>query len=141
MNEETAYTMLDMMKGVVDGAYNKDRDKTSGTSMRLRWKYGLNAPIAGKTGTTQNSTDGWFIGITPDLVSGAWVGAEDQSIRFNSGSLGQGANMALPIWGLYMKAVYDDKEIEISKEDFAQPNPYIKKRLECSKNSGELFFD
>ena len=141
MNEETAYTMLDMMKGVVDGAYNKDRDKTSGTSMRLRWKYGLKAPIAGKTGTTQNSTDGWFIGITPDLVSGAWVGAEDQSIRFNSGSLGQGANMALPIWGLYMKAVYDDKEIEISEEDFAQPNPYIKKRLECSKDNGEPFFN
>ena len=141
MNEETAYTMLDMMKGAVDGAYNKDRDKTSGTSMRLRWKYGLKAPIAGKTGTTQNSTDGWFIGITPDLVSGAWVGADDQSIRFNNGSLGQGANMALPIWGLYMQAVYDDKEIEISEKDFVQPNPHIKKRLECSKDNGELFFN
>ncbi|MBL4623946.1 MAG: penicillin-binding protein, partial [Flavobacteriales bacterium] len=139
MNKETAYTMLDMMKGVVDGVYNETRNKTSGTSVRLRWSYGIKPPIAGKTGTTQNSTDGWFIGITPDLVSGAWVGAEDQSIRFNSGALGQGANMALPIWALYMQAAYRDKEIEISTEDFEAPNPYIRKSLECATKDDDPF--
>ncbi|MBL4651493.1 MAG: transglycosylase domain-containing protein [Flavobacteriales bacterium] len=139
LSEETAYIMLDMMKGVVDGVYNESRGKKSGTSQRIRWKYGIKAPIAGKTGTTQNSTDGWFIGITPDLVSGAWVGAEDASIHFNSGSLGQGANMALPIWGLYMKSVYQDKTIQLSIEDFTPPNPQVKKNLECKKEGDDPF--
>jgi penicillin-binding protein 1A len=141
MNKETAYIMLDMMKGVVDGVYNEDRGRTSGTSMRLRRTYGLKSPIAGKTGTTQNSTDGWFIGITPDLVSGAWVGAEDQSVRFNSGALGQGANMALPIWGLYMQAAYSDKELNVSTQDFEPPNPHIKKSLVCPKKKLDPFSD
>jgi penicillin-binding protein 1A len=111
MSAETAYQMITLMKGVVE----------SGTGIRLRYKYGLNNPIAGKTGTTQNNSDGWFIGLTPDLVTGIWVGAEDRSVHFRSTNLGQGANMALPIWALYMKRVYGDSEIKISKGDFEKP--------------------
>ena len=81
-------------------------------------------PIAGKTGTTQNNSDGWFMGLTPDLVTGVWVGAEDRSVHFRSTNLGQGANMALPIWGLYMQRVYNDPGIKISKEDFERPLNY-----------------
>lgn len=139
IDEETAYIMLDMMKKVVDGEYNESQGKASGTSTRLRWKYNLKAPIAGKTGTTQNSTDGWFIGITPELVSGAWVGGDDASVRFNNGSLGQGANMALPIWGLYMQDIYGDKKLNISTEDFEVPNTSIKKQLDCKKSDDDPF--
>jgi len=88
MDEITAYKMLELMKGVVE----------SGTSIRLRYKYGFANPVAGKTGTTQNQSDGWFMGITPDLTTGVWVGAEDRSVHFRTITLGQGANMALPIW-------------------------------------------
>ena len=111
MSAETAYQMLILMKGVVE----------SGTGIRLRYRYGLNNPIAGKTGTTQNNSDGWFMGLTPDLVTGVWVGAEDRSVHFRSTNLGQGANMALPIWALYMKRVYNDPDIRINKGDFEKP--------------------
>jgi penicillin-binding protein 1A len=114
MNEQTAYLMLELLKGVVE----------SGTGIRLRFRYQLNNPIAGKTGTTQNNSDGWFIGLTPDLVAGVWVGAEDRGIRFRSIALGQGANMALPIWALFMQRVYADGSINISQGDFEPPlNP------------------
>ena len=108
MSAETAYQMITLMKGVVE----------TGTGIRLRYRYGLNNPIAGKTGTTQNNSDGWFMGLTPDLVTGIWVGAEDRSVHFRSTNLGQGANMALPIWALYMKRVYNDPDIKINKGRF-----------------------
>jgi penicillin-binding protein 1A len=111
ISEETAYLMIELMKGVVD----------AGTGVRLRYRYGLNNPIAGKTGTTQNHSDGWFIGLTPELSAGVWVGAEDRSVHFRSISLGQGAHMALPIWALFMKKVYADPELNISKGDFFKP--------------------
>ncbi|MDP4292253.1 MAG: penicillin-binding transpeptidase domain-containing protein, partial [Bacteroidota bacterium] len=111
MSAETAYQMLTLMKGVVE----------TGTGIRLRYKYKLMNPIAGKTGTTQNNSDGWFMGLTPDLVTGIWVGAEDRSVHFRSMNLGQGANTALPIWALYMQKVYNDPEIKISKGDFEKP--------------------
>jgi penicillin-binding protein 1A len=111
MNEQTAYLVIELMKGVVEG----------GTATRLRGKYGLTNPIAGKTGTTQNNSDGWFMGLTPDLVTGVWVGCEDRSAHFRSTALGQGANMALPIWGLFMKKVYSDPRLKISKGDFERP--------------------
>ncbi len=95
---EQADMMVKMMQTVVD----------SGTAKRLRYRYGLYNPIAGKTGTTQNHTDGWFIGFTPNLVAGAWVGADNANIHFKSLSAGQGANTALPIWGLFMKRVLKD---------------------------------
>ena len=78
-------------------------------------------PIAGKTGTTQNNSDGWFMGLTPDLVTGVWVGAEDRSVHFRSTNLGQGANMALPIWALYMQRVYNDPSIKLNMGDFEKP--------------------
>ena len=88
MSARTAYLMLDLMKGVVN----------EGSGRRVRWKYGLKLPVAGKTGTTQNHSDAWFMGITPTLASGVWVGGELRSIHFNSMRLGQGANAALPVW-------------------------------------------
>ena len=128
MSEDKAYIMLQLMKGVVE----------SGTGQRLRYKFKLTTPIAGKTGTTQNNSDGWFMGITPDLVSGVWVGAEDRSVHFNSTAEGQGANMALPIWAKYMQKVYADKNLKISKGDFAKPSKEIDVELDCKKYELEL---
>lgn len=124
ISKETAYLTLNLMKGVVD----------HGTGLRLRFRHGLTAPIAGKTGTTQNNSDGWFMGITPDLVSGVWVGCEDRSAHFRSTDLGQGASMALPIWGIYMKKVYDDKSLKVSQDDFEKPEGFDNSiELDCSK--------
>ena len=112
INEETTYKMLDMLKGVMDG----------GTGGRVRHRYGFRAPAGGKTGTSQNNSDGWFIGFTPSLVSGAWVGGEDRSIHFDRTAIGQGANTALPIWAYYMKKVYADETLGYdSKENFDVP--------------------
>ena len=117
ISEQTAYLMINLLKNVVD----------NGTGIRLQYKYQLMNPIAGKTGTTQNQSDGWFMGVTPNLVSGAWVGGEDRSIHFNSITYGQGANMALPIWALYMKKIYNDSTLtqRVSAEDtFEKPNNF-----------------
>ena len=122
LDERTAYLMIGLMKGVVE----------MGTGRRLRFRYKLNYPIAGKTGTTDNNSDGWFMGLTPDLVSGVWVGAEDRSVHFRSTHLGQGANMALPIWALYMQRVYADTVLNISKGDFEAP-PNFHVELDCDK--------
>jgi penicillin-binding protein 1A len=113
LDEQTAYLVIELMKGVVEG----------GTATRLRGRYGLTNPIAGKTGTTQNNSDGWFMGLTPDLVTGVWVGCEDRAAHFRSTALGQGANTALPIWGLFMKKVYADRSLrdEVGKGDFKRP--------------------
>jgi penicillin-binding protein 1A len=124
MSEETAFLMLELMKGVVQ----------SGTGIRLRLKYKFENPIAGKTGTTQNQSDGWFIGITPELTTGVWVGAEDRSVHFRSLSLGQGANMALPVWALYMKKVYEDPGLNISQGDFEKPLRPLSMDLECDES-------
>lgn len=123
ISEETSYMMLELMKGVVE----------HGTGVRLRYKYGMSYPIAGKTGTTQNYSDGWFIGLTPDITAGVWVGCEDRSVHFRSMSLGQGANMALPIWGLFMKRVYADSSITISRGDFERPASGITIETDCEK--------
>jgi penicillin-binding protein 1A len=124
ISEETAYLMLNLLQGVVQ----------FGTGSRLRGsKIGLSNPIAGKTGTTQNNSDGWFMGITPELVSGAWVGCEDRSIHFRTTQLGQGANTALPIWGYYMKKVLNDPELNYSKGEFERPEKELGVELDCSK--------
>ena len=104
---DAAYAMIQMMRGVVDG----------GTGSRLRSRYGLSGPIAGKTGTTNDNSDGWFIAYTPTITAGVWVGAEDRYVHFTSTALGQGANMALPIWGLWMKKVLADGTLGISSND------------------------
>ena len=85
------------------------------------YPYEFDNPIAGKTGTTQNQSDGWFMGMVPNLVTGVWVGAEDRSIHFETIDYGQGASMALPIWGVYMKNCYQDTILNISKEPFFKP--------------------
>jgi penicillin-binding protein 1A len=123
LSSTVAYEILKMMKGVIE--------RGTGASLRSG-KYGTIAPTAGKTGTTQNNSDGWFIGITPDLVTGIWVGAEDRSVRFKSMNFGQGARMALPIYGLYMKQVYKDAHIGLSTLDFAEPPDYDPKKYECA---------
>jgi penicillin-binding protein 1A len=122
ISEECAFMMLGLMKGVVE----------SGTGARLRGKYGFSNPIAGKTGTTQSNSDGWFMGLTPDLVTGVWVGGDDRSIRFRITSLGQGANMALPIWALYMKKLYADSNIQISQGDFERPENLNENYFDCT---------
>jgi penicillin-binding protein 1A len=121
MSEETAYLMLELMKGVVE----------TGTGIRLKFKYGFTNPIAGKTGTTQNQSDGWFMGLTPDLVTGVWAGCEDRAAHFRTITFGQGANMALPIWALYMKKVYADEDIDISMGDFDKPLRPLSVEIDC----------
>ena len=128
MNEEKAYVMLQLMKGVVQ----------IGTGSRLRYRFKLNMPIAGKTGTTQNNSDGWFMGITPDLVSGCWTGAEDRAVHFDNTVYGQGAEMALPIWAKYMQKVYADKSIKLTQSDFEKPSKKIEIEMDCSKYNKEL---
>ena len=128
MSEVTAYKMVELMKGVVQ----------SGTGIRLRSTYGFTNPIAGKTGTTQKNSDGYFMGITPDLTTGVWVGAEDRSVHFRSTKLGQGSHTALPIWAMYMKKVYADKSLNISKGDFANPYaPGIDLNFDCNRYDDE----
>lgn len=123
MSEETAYLMLQLMRGVVE----------SGTGMRLRFRYGLEGPIAGKTGTTQNHSDGWFIGMKPNLAAGVWVGAEDRGIRFRSIALGQGANMALPIWGLFMQRALADTSLNLNQDAFERPLLPLRVETDCSQ--------
>ena len=128
MSELTAYKMVELMKGVVQ----------SGTGIRLRSLYKFTNPIAGKTGTTQKNSDGYFMGITPDLTTGVWVGAEDRSVHFRSTQLGQGSHTALPIWALYMRKVYNDKSLNISQGDFPKPNiPGVDLNFDCDRYDSE----
>ena len=122
ISEKTADLMVRMLQGVVDGVYNAQADIKMGTGVRLRRKYKFENDIGGKTGTTQNNSDGWFIGITPNLVTGVWSGNEDRSVHFRSTFYGQGANMALPIWAEYMQKVYADSlTLGIYPEPFEIP--------------------
>ena len=115
IDEQTAFLMIDLMRGVVDAG--------SGGRLRYRPVYGgFKGPIAAKTGTTQNHSDGWFIGLTPQLVNGAWTGGELRSIHFEDMQSGQGASMALPIWGYYMKKVYADRSLPYNEDvEFERP--------------------
>jgi penicillin-binding protein 1A len=125
LNSESAYIMVDILKGVVDG----------GTGSRLRRaEYGgLTNPVGGKTGTTNDNSDAWFIGITPELVAGVWTGAEDRGISFSSMRYGQGAAAALPVFGLFMKKVFSDKSLNYSTGDFPLPPGGLTKTLDCSE--------
>lgn len=117
ISEESSYKMLDMMQAVVDG----------GTGGRVR-RYGITAPVAGKTGTTNDNADAWFMGCVPRLVTACWVGGEDPSIRFASMTYGQGAAAALPIWALYMKNVYADSRLDyVQTEEFERSEDYLEK--------------
>jgi len=128
ISERTAYLMLELLKGVVQ----------RGTSIRLMTTYEMYNEIAAKTGTTDNQSDGWFMGITPNLVSGVWVGGEERSIHFETITLGQGANMALPIWALFMQKVYDDQELGISQDDtFDKPIQDLTIEIDCDHDDTE----
>ncbi|MFS4492822.1 penicillin-binding protein 1A [Maribacter sp. 2308TA10-17] len=138
LNKEVSYAMIDLMKGVTE----------SGSGTRLRHKhlknstiykeivtgypYGFTNPIAGKTGTTQNNSDGWFMGMVPNLVTGVWVGGDNRSIHFKNTAYGQGAAMALPIWGIYMKKNYENKDLGISDGTFPKPSG-MSINLDCEK--------
>ena len=112
ISETTSYKMVYMLQNVMD----------HGTGVRVRLRYNIKAPMGGKTGTSQNHSDGWFMGFTPSLVGGVWVGGEDRSIHFDNLSAGQGANMALPIWALYMQKVYACPELGYTEDEtFAIP--------------------
>lgn len=127
MDEQTAYLMLNLMQGVVE----------TGTGRRLRYHYGLNNEIAGKTGTTQNQSDGWFMGLTPQLTTGIWVGAEERSVHFRTIEMGQGARLALPVWGIYMKKVYADTSLHIMPTPFQVPSIPITVPLDCQNQEKE----
>ena len=141
VSEYTAYLMANLMQGVVN----------SGTGVRLRAKYGLKGEIAGKTGTTNDQSDDWFIGYTPSLTAGVWVGAEDRQVHFESLSLGGGSNMALPIWGLFMQKVMKDGTLGVYETDRFIAPPGISLNLDCdgsdadaavrAEESEEYFFE
>lgn len=118
------YIMLNMLQAVTRGW---------GTATRLRYRYNFTNQIGGKTGTTQNNSDGWFIGTTPEITAGCWVGAEDRSVHFRSTDLGQGASMALPVWALFMQKVYADSTLGYKKSDFEIPEEELPIELDCSK--------
>ena len=125
ISEETSHKMPEMLKAVIN----------EGTGVRLRYRYQFKGDIGGKTGTTQNNSDGWFIGVTPELVSGTWVGGEDRSIHFDNLREGQGASMALPVWALYMQKVYADETLGYSDTlKFDIPEHLQKEYKECVSN-------
>ncbi|MBO4738033.1 MAG: penicillin-binding protein [Bacteroidales bacterium] len=129
MDELSAYKTVRLMQGVVN----------SGTAVRLNYRYQLNMPMAGKTGTTDDNSDGWFMGYTPLLTAGVWVGCEDRDAHFRSTAEGQGANSALPVWALFMKKCYEDKELNLQKIDFSKPENinYVDDLFNCREiNAG-----
>jgi penicillin-binding protein 1A len=123
MSEEQSYLMINLLRGVVD----------QGTAIRLRIKYELGGQIGGKTGTTQNHSNGWFMGVTPNLVAGVWTGWEDQAIHFEDMTHGQGANMALPVFGLFLQKIYADPELGIMEADEFDEPPGFNIELDCDK--------
>ena len=129
LSEEVAYVTVNLMEGVTQAGSgkrlrHKGFDKWSAVYREIvtGYPYELKNPIAGKTGTTQNQSDGWFMGMVPNLVTGVWVGAEDRAVHFKTTTYGQGAAMALPIWGLYMKACYADETLDVSTAEFEKPS-------------------
>ena len=138
ISEESSYVILDLLKGVTE----------SGSGQRLRtpytalpdvvtgFPYEFENPIAGKTGTTQNQSDGWFMGIVPNLATGVWTGGEDRSTHFEGIGKGQGATMSLPSWALFMKKCYADPTLNISQEDFEKPEK-LSIKINCGDQEDE----
>ncbi|MDG2371876.1 MAG: transglycosylase domain-containing protein [Flavobacteriaceae bacterium] len=147
ISEEVAYVTINLMKGVTEhgsGARLRhaglEKENYIYKNVVTGYPYVFENPIAGKTGTTQNQSDGWFMGIVPNLVTGVWVGGEDRSIHFEEIAYGQGATMALPIWGQFMKEVYLKPELGISTEDFVEPE-ILSIQLECDQYIQEKLED
>ena len=133
LSEETAFLMLHMLKGA--------KEEEGGTARGLNPELTINNDIGAKTGTTQNASDGWFIGVTHNLVSGAWVGGDDRSIHFRNWVLGQGARTAMPIWQQYMMEVYADNNLNIDKGRFDEPIKNISVEIDCSVYNNEIKSD
>lgn len=128
ISAETAYLMVEMLRGVVD----------HGSGLRLRYIYQLQGPFGGKTGTTQNHSDGWFISIYPSLVVGTWVGAEDMAVHFSGMAMGQGASMALPIQGLFYKKAFENPHVGITPQDkWTVPDALKGQRFDCNDANEE----
>ena len=130
LSEETAFLMLHMLKG--------SKEEEGGTARGLNPELTINNDVGAKTGTTQNASDGWFIGVTHNLVSGAWVGGDDRSIHFKDWAYGQGARTAMPIWQQYMLSVYNDSTTNINKGKFDKPSKKISIEIDCSVYNNEL---
>ncbi len=138
LSKEVAYAMINLLEGVTEGGsgtrlrHSFNKNDALYKEIITGYPYEFTNPIAGKTGTTQNQSDGWFMGMVPNLVTGVWVGGEERATHFKSINYGQGASMALPIWALYMKKNYEDPDLGVSKEEFQAPeNMTI--NLDCSK--------
>jgi len=138
LSKDVAYAMVNLLEGVTMGGsgtrlrHSSMKDDTAYKEIITGYPYEFTNPIAGKTGTTQNQSDGWFMGMVPNLVTGVWVGGEDRATHFKSIIYGQGASMALPIWGLYMKKNYEDTTLGISAEEFPAPEE-MSINIDCSK--------
>ncbi|MFE3871401.1 penicillin-binding protein 1A [Flavobacterium sp. ZS1P70] len=133
LNKDIAFAVIKLLEGVTEGGSGDRLRTTYGGSGDNRWTgypYQFKNPIAGKTGTTQNQSDGWFMGMVPNLVTGVWVGCEDRSARFKSITYGQGATAALPVWAYFMKLCYADPGLKVSKEDFNRP-PNLSIKVDC----------
>ena len=138
LSKDVAYAMVNLMEGVVQSgsggrlrhSYNKNNHVYK--EVITGYPYNLTNPIAGKTGTTQNQSDGWFMGMVPNLVTGVWVGGEDRATHFKTITYGQGASMALPIWGIYMKKNYENKDLGISDKAFTKPSG-LSINVDCTK--------
>ena len=130
LSEETAFLMLHMLKG--------SKEEEGGTARGLNPELTVNNDVGAKTGTTQNASDGWFIGVTHNLVSGAWVGGDDRSIHFRDWAYGQGARTAMPIWQQYMLSVYNDSTTNINKGKFDKPSKKISIEIDCSVYNNDL---
>ena len=126
LSAQDAFAVIELLKGVVD--------EPGGTANALRTDYDFSNEIGAKTGTTQNHADGWFMGVTPNLVSGVWVGCADRRVRFRDIKQGQGANMAMPIWAIYMKRLYEDPEIPLKQERFSRPRGFYTS-FDCADDS------
>lgn len=142
LNEDVAYAMLNLMEGVTEAGsgmrlrHSSLKDQTVYKEIITGYPYEFANPIAGKTGTTQNQSDGWFMGMVPNLVTGVWVGGEDRATHFKSLVYGQGASMALPIWALYMKKNYSVEELGISLEEFPEPEN-LSIKIDCTGEEEE----
>ncbi|WP_224484276.1 penicillin-binding protein 1A [Robertkochia aurantiaca] len=142
LSPEIAYTAVNLMKGVTEAGsgmrlrHNWAADRTEYKEIITGYPYQFENPIAGKTGTTQNQSDGWFMGMVPNLVTGVWVGGEDRATHFASITYGQGASMALPIWALYMRKCYENEDLGVSAEDFEAPED-LTIRVDCEKPGEE----
>jgi penicillin-binding protein 1A len=140
LSKDVSYAAIKLLKGVTEGG-SGTRLRTTGSGGPAYKRvtghpWAFTNPIAGKTGTTQNQSDGWFMGMVPNLVTGVWVGNEDRAAHFRNITYGQGATMALPIWAIYMKKNYEDTTLNVSKEDFEKPKD-LSSWVECYKTSND----